>query len=274
MSDLLEKLGPKQRKGSKPRCHWLTHGPSCEIATRLTKLIEPWGRVAATDRWMPEGFDNVEEAQLHRAPPLLDENTGKRLLDWWLAVVGQTSKTPNLDIASTCTVILDGKSLPGLLLVEAKAHTEELNKEETGKRLRPPVTSDCRRNHIRIGACIQDASLALTQETKLHWTLSRDWNYQMSNRFAWSWKLTELGLPVILVYLGFLNAGEMEKGKSQKPFASHDEWVSLVKSHSRPLFPEEVWNERYFVHGQAFIPLLRSVDIPFDRPHQMFEVHR
>ena len=56
MSDLLTKLGDKQRKGSKPRCHWLTHGDSQRVAARLTELIKPWGRVGADDRWMPEGF--------------------------------------------------------------------------------------------------------------------------------------------------------------------------------------------------------------------------
>ena len=28
----------------------------------------------------------------------------------------------------------------------------------------------------------------------------------MSNRFAWAWKLADLGVPVVLVYLGFFRA--------------------------------------------------------------------
>ena len=273
MSELLTKLRPNQRRGSKPRCHWLTHGPTEEVAARLTRLIAPYGRVAASDRWMPEGFQNVEEAQLHRAPRLLNEDEGRRLRDWWLAVASDASKTPHLDIASTCTVLVDGRSLPGRLLVEAKAHTQELIKEETGKNLKPPVTFDARRNHARIGACMQDASLALAKDTKRNWGLSRDWNYQMSNRFAWAWKLTELGIPVILVYLGFLNAKEIEKGGIQQPFRSHEEWSSLVTAHSQPLFPEEVWNQPWTVNSQWLIPLIRSVDFPFDRPCATCEVH-
>lgn len=31
----------------------------------------------------------------------------------------------------------------------------------------------------------------------------------MSNRFAWAWKLATMEVPVVLVYLGFLNATEM-----------------------------------------------------------------
>ena len=71
---------------------------------------------------MPEGFDQVEEAQLHRAPRLLTPQDCKALGDWWLVVQSDDSRTPNWDIASTCTV--DGRK--GVLLVEAKAHNQEL----------------------------------------------------------------------------------------------------------------------------------------------------
>ena len=274
MTSLLENLRPNQRKGSKPRCHWLTHGSAEEVAVRLTELIKPWGRVSETGSWMPKGFDAVIEAQLHNAPALLkdfDAGLGAHLQCWWFAVGNEKATSPNWDIASTCTVTVDGRSKPGLLLVEAKAHDWEGIKEEAGKPLGPPkegsgISMNSRRNHVRIGACIQDASLALADETGLPWALSRDWNYQMSNRFAWSCKLTELGIPVILVYLGFLNAEEMRKGKAQKPFADHAEWEALVKSHSHPLFPEEVWDRPWTLHDQSFIPLIRSLDMPYDRP--------
>ena len=42
------------------------------------------------------------------------------------------------------------------------------------------------------------------------WSLSRDSHYQLANRFAWAWKLADMGLPTILIYLGFLNAAEMK----------------------------------------------------------------
>jgi hypothetical protein len=38
--------------------------------------------------------------------------------------------------------------------------------------------------------------------------ISRDNRYQMSNRFAWSWKLASVGVPVVLVYLGFVGAAD------------------------------------------------------------------
>ena len=269
MSGLMAKLGRRQQKGSKPRCHWLTHGSAGQVAARLTKLIEPWGHVSETDCWLPDGFRDVKEAQLHNASALLegyDDDLGYRLQRWWFAVASAESKSPNWDIASPCTVTVGSESKPGLLLVEAKAHSRELNDEITGKELREKVTANACRNHVRIAACIQEANLALMDQTDLRWALSHEWCYQMSNRFTWSWKLTELDIPVILVYLGFLNAEEMRKGKKQEPFVDHAAWEALVKSHSHPLIPEEAWNKPCWRHCPWLVPLIRSMDIPYDRP--------
>jgi len=260
MTNLLDNLGDKQREGSKPRCHWMTHGTNEQVAGRLTELIEPWGNVSPTDNWMPEGFDNVNEAELDRAPALLDPEIGRQLKDWWLAGGKGKLTTPNFDIASTCTVTADGESKHGLLLVEAKAHEKELKVSAEGKKLNVVKASDdSRKNHERIGEAIREANDGLHKDTSLKWNISRDQSYQMSNRFAWSWKLTELGIPVILVYLGFLNADEMSK-----PFFSPAAWERQVKSHSRPLCPEEVWDTAWTINGQPFVPLIRSAERPYD----------
>ena len=64
---------------------------------------------------------------------------------------------PNWDLASTCTV--EGK--PGIALIEAKAHDQELIKEETGRKgIDAPVTGNARRNFLRIEWAIRDASAA------------------------------------------------------------------------------------------------------------------
>jgi hypothetical protein len=256
--NLLLRLRPNQRNGSKIRCHQLTHGSRDDVAKSLNLLTEPWGHVSpATDRWMPNGFDTIDEAQLGTAARLIpSEDHRQALLDWWLATA-ENANTPNWDIASTC--VIDDK--PGLLLVEAKAHDAELRNEEKGKELRPPVSINSRRNHLRIGACIQDANLALTGETGLPWALSRDWNYQISNRFTWSWKLTSLGISVILVYLGFLRADEMRK-PNQTPFTRPEDWEQLVRLHSAYLFPEEVWNRKWTLHDQLFIPIIKTLYLP------------
>jgi len=255
MTDLLLRLKPKKRRGSKPRCHLLTHGSPEEVAARLTRLIELWGRVDITDRWMPQGFTDIDEAQLGRVDNLLDAASGKALVNWWLAVP-KGARVPNWDIASTCTI--EGK--PGLLLIEAKAHDEELNYEKAGKKRARKETKGQIRNREQICGRMLEASADLTASTQIDWALSLEHHYQMSNRFAWMWKLNELGIPVVLVYLGFLNAIEMsDRGL---PFCNHKFWEELVLTHSEPLFSNQVWNRRWTLHGQPFIPLIKSIEQP------------
>ena len=118
MSDLLLRLKPKDRRGSKPRCHWLTHGVATQIAARLTRLAAPWGYVSPADRWMPEGFEKTEEAQLHLVSAIIEAQICTQLGQWWLPLGRQGATTPNFDIASQCTI--EGK--PGLLLMKPR-HT-------------------------------------------------------------------------------------------------------------------------------------------------------
>jgi hypothetical protein len=255
--DLLQRLKPKERRGSKPRCHLLTHASPDAVAARLTALMEPFASLAPSDHWMPDGFENTLEATLPEAEQLLQADVRTELKRWWLAVPSNNTRTPNWDIASTCTI--GDKS--GILLIEAKAHDQELIEAEAGKKsIEAPVSGNARRNLLRIDWAIRDASAALAEDTGLTWGLSRDWNYQMSNRFAWAWKLTDLGIPVVLVYLGFLNADEMsDKGK---PFADDAEWQSIVKNHSKALFAAEVWGKGWKCAGQPFIPLIKSLHVP------------
>lgn len=256
-TDLFLRLKPKERRGSKPRCHLLTHGSPEKVAAQLTSLIEPWGKVDITDRWMPQGFMHITEAQLGRGDNMLDAARGKALVNWWLAVP-KGARVPNWDIASTCTI--EGK--PGLLLIEAKAHDEELNYEKAGKRRGHNESRGQRQNREQIHNRMQESSTGFTNSTQLEWALSIEHHYQMSNRFAWAWKLTELGIPVVLVYLGFLNATEMsDRGV---PFSNHEAWAQIVMSHSGPLFPNEVWNHRWKLNGNTFIPLIKSIELPLN----------
>jgi hypothetical protein len=184
--------------------------------------------------------------------------------------------TPNFDIASTCTIEGGGK---GLLLIEAKAHDEELNKESIGrliKRFSPQngeVASDSKRtrrseenraaSHQQIGKAIEEARAGLEKATSLPCRISRDSCYQMSNRFAWAWKLTELGIPVVLVYLGFLHCDEMKD--LGRPFAEESEWKTLVQSHSSALFPPEMWGRSWRSGEVTFVPLIRSEVQPLEQ---------
>jgi hypothetical protein len=247
MNSLLQSLKPNQRKGSKPRCHLLTHGTPEQVAERLTKLIAPWGLVSASDNWMPQGFEDATEAQLHNAQRLLDiDPYGQALKSWWLADAGPTSGTPNWDIASTCTV--DGRR--GLLLVEAKAHDGELKQDDR--------CGASMRNFERIGEAINTANDGLNK-LQDGWNLSHESHYQLCNRFAWSWKLATLGIPVVLVYLGFLNADEM-----RIPFTDGQSWDNAVRDYARNFIPESVWDSRVMVGNTPFCSLIRSKIIPLN----------
>jgi hypothetical protein len=259
MNTLLERLRPDQRRGSKPRCHLLTHGTPDAVAARLTALAAPFASVAPSDRWMPQGFAEREEAQLHKAPRLLSRSLNARLGEWWLPVGRQDAMSPNWDIASTCTI--DGAS--GLLLIEAKAHEKELIKSAVGRQLTEDDSTERKESHVTIGAAIELARTGLEAATQLKWQISRDSHYQMSNRFAWSWKLTDLGIPVVLVYLGFLKANDMSK-PGEVPFTDAGAWEAVVRSCSEPLFPGEVWNRRWWVNGVPLVPLIRSLELPLE----------
>lgn len=248
---LMQKLGPRQQRGSKPRCHWLTHGARKDVAARLTELAaDPLVTVTEKDYWLPDGFCRIEEAKLDSEPNLLPSDADRdKLRKWWLAV---GPNTPSWDIACTCT-IADNK---GLLLVEAKAHENEPFNTRS---------KSCK-NHQRIGEAISEANAKLTEQTELCWTLSRDKHYQMSNRFAWAWKLTEIGYSVVLVYLGFLNAREMSNIGT--PFADDNCWKEYVKKHSQHLFPTKVWDQKWTLHRRTFIPCIRSLTTPYNAPYE------
>ncbi len=259
MSKLLERLTPTQRRGSKPRCHWITHGAKADVAARLTALIAPFGKVAADDQWMPEGFEHVEEAELHKATKLLGPAEREEIKRWWFAVSRGSQTAPSFDIAGTCTV--NGANRKGIFLVEAKAHFEEVQKEFEGKRLGANPTEGQLRNHQNIGNIMADTNSALAAQTGLPWRLSHTNCYQISNRFASAYKLTTLGVPVILVYLGFLNADEMEDRGS--PFRSKTEWLSAVIAYSSEVMPHDVWEKPMRLNGQPFIPCVRAVQMDY-----------
>lgn len=259
-SSLLARLPVRDRRGSKPRCHWLTHGDPATVARRLTSLVSPWATVDASDRWMPAGFDSPEEAQLHKAAALLPDETRRALADWWLPPDRREATSPSFDLAGTCAV----GDRPGLLLVEAKAHDEELRNESGGRRLRDRASPARRASHASIKRAIDEAAAGLADATGAACRISRDAHYQMSNRFAWAWKLASIGIPAVLVYLGFLEADEMaDRGR---PFRSAQDWEALVRAHAAELFERDPWNRQLLVHGTPLIPIIRSATVAHDRP--------
>jgi hypothetical protein len=219
------------------------------VASVLSSLVSP---VAVIDEskhhWLPGGLLNPTEARLGECPAFLTPKIREQLTSWWL-VNRRGANTPNWDIVSTCTV--EGRE--GLVLVEAKAHDKESKPE--GKEL---GDKGDKKNHEQIGVAISEANSALNAICP-GWAITRDSHYQFCNRFAWAWKVASLGVPVILVYLGFLHADEMSR--CGKPFVSDHEWHSMVLDHGANLVPADAWEKRLQTNAAPMWAMIRSLGL-------------
>jgi len=117
-------------------------------------------------------------------------------------------------------------------------------------------------NHASITRALSAATTALEAVTP-GWDLLRA-PYQLANRVAWAWKLASMGIPVVLVYLGFLHAIEMsDRGEW---FTDHAAWEALVRGHAAPGVPSSAWGKRLEI-GDAWLQLeIRALHIPLPTP--------
>ncbi|MDX2023268.1 MAG: hypothetical protein SF187_23745 [Deltaproteobacteria bacterium] len=139
-----------------------------------------------------------------------------------------------------------------MLLVEAKAHTQEL--DSGGKRFDSNSHSG---NHESIGEAIRKANADLNDRLP-GWNLDRDHHYQVANRFALAWKLASLGVPVVLVFLGVVGADEMKNG-TRESFSTHGEWEVAMSAHTAKVVPEKAWGTEISAGAATMVPLIRSV---------------
>jgi hypothetical protein len=242
----------EQLSGSRLRCMMMTAGSHEQVAARLTELIHPYGRVVAEKPhrhfWMPRGFLKPDEAKLGLSERFVDSNRRRKLLQWWL---GKESgrNIPNWDLVAECTVT----GRPGLLLVEAKAHVAELN----GRQDKSGAGASSLRE---ISRAMGESEAALNGHYPgWNWRLTPLTHYQLCNRFAWSWKLASMGIPVVLVYLGFLHTSEM-----RDPFDSPEGWRDAVLHYAEGIVPEQAWSEQPIATSKApFYALIRAMDIDF-----------
>lgn len=245
-------LKESDMKGSRARCLILTSMPRTEVADFLNRLVSPYADVGPDDVWMPNGFIEPDEAKLGETSTFLDDTQRDRLTKWWLDV-RPNANTPNWDLVSTCTI--DGKK--GLVLIEAKAHEGELSKSGKAE----PETDNGRKNHARIRQAIKDANLGLMAGSQLMgWSLSVDSHYQLCNRFAWTWKVASLGVPVVLVYLGFLNAVEMDYS-GRTILTSDSQWNDCMLDYANGVVPTAAWNKTINIDSASLLAIVRSVDV-------------
>ena len=181
---------------------------------------------------------------------LLPGSLRRELGKWWLAKDTGRSGTPHWDIASTCTI--SGQA--GLLLVEAKAHSKELSKRD--KCGATPA------NRKQIESALKEANAGLSMVTVGLWRLSAEHHFQLANRFAWSWKLATFGVPVVLLYLGFLDAVEMTDRGS--PFGEDDDWRDTLLENYHGVIDAACWERTLDVGGTPLLPLIRTDAQPFE----------
>ena len=220
---------------------------------QLSRLLYPTGAIVqTTDVWMPKGHSEPEEARLRQlGTEILPGLDWKAIQDWWL-VHKRGANTPNWDLASTCTI----QRRRGLVLIEAKAHTNELKIE--GKGLDPNASFNSLENHKRIGQAIDRASQALAESIP-GVNISRDTHYQLANRVAFSWKIATLGIPVILVYLGFL--GDKGIADIGEPFRDAKHWEQELWKYMDTKLPCK-FIDRWIDCGEAQMQMIiRSLPV-------------
>lgn len=239
---------PREFKGSRLRCLQLTSLHDEEVARFLTGLITPHGEIDPDDIWRPRGMPIPGEVDWQTTVEFLSKAQRREAIDWWLSARHGNSRTPNWDLVSTCTMP-DGRK--GLLLVEAKAHPGELQKRD-----------ECKagvENRPQIERAVAEAQQQLNH-ARSGWALDAHLHYQLSNRFAWAWKIASMGIPVILVYLGFLNATEMITD-TRAVFRSRDEWERRLREYSRNVVPPSVWNDTVPVNRTPLTALIRAAEV-------------
>ena len=244
----------REFKGSRLRCLLATHRSRGDVAQFLSALAGPVASVMDTEHWFPDGFLKPDEPKLGETVGLLDEPQRKLVTDWWLAKPGRAN-TPNWDLG--CKTIIDGRH--GLMLVEAKAHEKELKTTDD-------VSDAVADNALSIASALLEATTAWNGILP-GFSLTANSHYQLSNRFAFAWKLAAMKIPVVLVYLGFLDADEM----SGHVLRDHAQWRQCVVDRSKGVIPTEAWDRTFDIDGTPLTVLIRSAKVRVEATVGMVE---
>jgi hypothetical protein len=227
---------------------WTSRPTFCVELLKLAMPIKV--RISAESVWMPRGHEAPEEARLESFGPraLPETHVWTNLRRWWLRHE-RGANTPNWDIALACEI----EARPGLLLVEAKANVPELG--ASGKLLDPSASIASQENHERIRAAINEACTELCRISS-GVRISRDSHYQLSNRVAFAWKLASLGVPTIVMYLGF--SGDSGIADAGEPFRDAAHWHDAFAAYAHSLMPKEMFERRVDCLAAPMWLLIRS----------------
>lgn len=225
---------------------------SRDFITNINTLIKTTkAKVSEYDNWIPKSLHQDKEAELK---DFLKYNFSTQLstdiVNWWLH---KNTTTPNWDLISTCTI--NGER--GILLVEAKAHWDELKSESHGKRLESDAKDGSIKNHDKIGEAINEAN-SFIKNTHSKIAISRDNCYQLSNRVAHAYWLANQGIPVVLVYLGFLNCNDIDYN-NRKLFKTDEDWQSCFKEHAQKVGVDTITDKWINCGKSKFISICKSL---------------
>lgn len=239
-----------EHKGSKK--HVLDLIDRDDFIYSLNTILQPYD-ASITDKKtvQPKGIKDVSEYGIQsyinkhklaeRFPSLKDENSN--LNKWWNPSGG---KAPTWDMISLCQ--LNGKD--ALLLVEAKAHIKEFDIK--GKRLKEEHSDGSKSNHSNIKDKIKKACSSLNVNCT-GFDISIEKHYQLSNRVAFTWKLNQLNVPVVLLYLGFTGDDYFKKDF----FKDYSHWENEFNKYIDGVVPSSFINSKksefLFIHKSLAI---------------------
>ena len=222
----------------------------------LTELINLSDVIVNEDDWWrPDGDKYPVEAETKDLPDdVLSKENKACISNWWLKNK-RGANTPNWDFIGSASI----KGKKGFVIIEAKAHKKEASFD--GRILKDDAPLSRKENHEHIKKAIEEANNFLkTKHGGIN--ISRDSHYQLANRIAYSWKFASLGIPVVLVYLGFLNdTGMQDVGE---PFCDKNDWANFMNGYVKNVFPVELLEKEINCGLDSFRFLIRSKDIPIN----------
>ncbi len=199
--------------------------------------------------------DHRESTLVGRNDSFLSRDQQQAVTRWWL--VHPARMIPNWDLVVSA---VDASGAKVLILVEAKAHATEL--DEAGKlpSIRPTPEEQKRTddNHDRIAAAIAEANAALATVVP-GISISRDKSYQFANRVAFAWKLASLGVPVALIYLGFV--GDTAIARPGDCLRASADWQAAFARHVNSIFAPDNCGRPINCGAASFWLLVETLEV-------------
>jgi hypothetical protein len=167
--------------------------------------------------------------------------------NWWIR---HGSRTPQWDLISKCKI----NGADGILLVEAKAHKSEVTGDK-GKRLHKEGKSE--ENDRKINEAMHEASISINNfNVGFDVNLSIENCYQLSNRVACAWWFASHNIPVVLLYLGFLNDTNFKD-----KFESYETWQKCFDKHANIIGIQAILNNPIETRQKKFVITSKYFDI-------------